>query len=263
MFLADTKLILLALASGIVPTLIWLLFWLGEDKKKPEPSRLVVRAFLVGALAVPIAFYLEKIVGSYLGSARLASASSLDLIIFQVPLILVWALVEEGVKFGVAYIAIFRNKHFDEPIDAMIYMITVALGFAALENSLFLLSTLLQGEGIQYFLMTSNLRFLGATVLHLVSSAVLGAAIALSFCGTGVEKKMSWVSGLMLATLLHALFNLFIIITEGSDIFQVLMILWLGALLVIYLFERAKRIVCRPNFINVLLEQKSKFYAKR
>ena len=48
------------------------------------------------------------------------------------------ALVEEVVKFMAIRFMILNDPEFDEPVDAMIYMITASLGFAAIENILFI-----------------------------------------------------------------------------------------------------------------------------
>ena len=54
-----------ALLGGILPACIWLLFWLREDKKSPEPKYMIVLAFLGGIAAVFISLYFEKIVAWY------------------------------------------------------------------------------------------------------------------------------------------------------------------------------------------------------
>ena len=78
-------------------------------------------------------------------------------------LLLVWAAIEELVKFSAISLVALRSVYFDEPVDALIYMITVALGFAAIENSLFLLAPLLDGD-LTGSLLTGNLRYMGATL---------------------------------------------------------------------------------------------------
>ena len=52
-------------------------------------------------------------------------------------LIFVWVIIEEILKYTAALIVVFWHKAVDEPIDTIIYMITIALGFSALENTLF------------------------------------------------------------------------------------------------------------------------------
>ena len=240
--------LLLAVLGGFLPTIFWLWFWLHEDKKKPEPLRLIMKTFIIGGFFIIVAFLLEKLVAP---SANLADQilntyqnnSSFKLwLIVGWPLI-AWALIEESVKYVAAYVAALKNKNFDEPIDAMIYLITAALGFAAVENFLFLLNVLYTDNMIlSSFLLTGNLRFLGATLLHTVTSAILGAFLSFSFYRTKRFKFLSGIIGLVVATPLHTLFNFFIIISEKGGVFQVLVILWLSAMFVVFLFEIVKRL---------------------
>jgi RsiW-degrading membrane proteinase PrsW (M82 family) len=55
-----------------------------------------------------------------------------------------WACIEELTKFAAAFFIALRARVFDEPLDAVIYMVTVALGFSAAENTLFLMNPLIR-----------------------------------------------------------------------------------------------------------------------
>ena len=88
--------------------------------------------------------------------------------------------LEEVFKFAAAYFVALRARVYDEPLDAIIYLVTVALGFSALENALFLWGPLKEGD-ILRTIVTGDLRFIGATLLHTLSSATIGIALALSF----------------------------------------------------------------------------------
>lgn len=248
---------LLAALGGFLPTIFWLWFWLHEDKKKPEPMRLVLKTFIVGGFFVLAAFLLEKLVApndnlvNQVLETYQHHFSFVALLIVTWPLT-VWALIEEFVKYAAAHVAALKNKNFDEPIDAMVYLITAALGFAAVENSLFLLNVLFTDNfELSSFLLTGNLRFLGATLLHTITSATLGAFLSFSFYRSRKIKLLSGFLGLITATILHTLFNFFIIVNEGSGTFRVLVVLWMFAMFIIFLFEIVKhlayaRIITKP-----------------
>jgi len=241
------SIILYSLAGGLIPVAVWLWFWLKEDREKPEPARLVVRVFLAGAASVALAYFLERSVCdlSWLGAAcqELSHPDWLAMGVQTKTLLLAWAGIEETLKFLVAYLLIFRQAAFDEPVDAMIYLITAALGFAAVENALFLFNALTE-TGPAAFLLTGNLRFMGANIVHVVSSAFVGGMLALAFCFRGF-RRLSYIGiGLVTATLLHALFNFLIIISDGGQLFKVLTLLWIFAILIILLFEKVKTVVC-------------------
>lgn len=239
--------VLFAVLFGLAPTIFWLWFWLQEDENKPEPTQMILKTFVVGGFFVVIAFCLERLVAPSSDMMKdfnyAISAKGMGVALVTLWPILAWAFIEEAVKYAAAYVAAFRKHYFDEPIDAMIYMITAALGFAAVENFLFLLSTALSDGAISSsFIFTGNLRFLGATLLHVVTSATLGAFIGFSFYKSSNIKKESLGLGLIAATVLHTLFNFFIIIDEGKNIFGVLVSLWLIATIIIFVFEIVKKV---------------------
>ena len=85
-----------------------------------------------------------------------------------------------------------------------------ALGFAAIENVLFLLPAYANSfaEGVD---LTAT-RFLGANLLHALSSAIVGYFLARHHFSPW--RRHAVAVGLMIATILHALFDYFIIIRD-------------------------------------------------
>jgi len=224
----------IVLASGILPPLLWLWFWLKEDKEKPEPKRLIILTFLAGMLVVALALPLEQLAQYFLKKAGLLLVWDGFILLF------LWAFVEEISKYIAAKKAALNNKECDEPVDPIIYLITAALGFAALENVIFLIGII--GEyGIVTGLLTGNLRFAGANLVHIISSATVGASI--SFCffyKSKCKRNLFW--GLILATFLHTFFNYFVIKTDGENLIQVFFPLWLLAIVLVLIFSKVKKI---------------------
>jgi protease PrsW len=229
----STPLILfLAVVGGFLPALVWLWLFLKEDELHPEPKLVLLLAFIGGMISVFVALALEQMVQPYLNGFLL---------------LLVWAGIEEVVKFGAAAALVLWRPFYDEPIDAVIYLITVALGFSALETSMFLIKPLFEGS-ITTMLLTSNLRFLGAALLHVVSSAAIGFALAFAFYSTSRLTKILCASlGLLVATALHTAFNFFIIEASGTVVIFVFFFVWIGIIVTFLLFEKVKRI-CKPLF---------------
>jgi len=216
-----------------LPALLWLWFWLREDLH-PEPRRILLLTFTAGMVMAIVALFLEQ------GTNVLITKWFVFLPkwLFSVILLFVWAAIEEIAKYIAARRAALRLSSFDEPVDALIYLITAALGFAALENILFLLKVF-GGHGMLAGLITGNLRFLGATLLHVISSAIVGASVAFSFFHK--EKLMRNVlGGLLFATILHTLFNFFIINSGDTNLFKILIPLWLAVVILFFIFEKIK-----------------------
>jgi len=139
----------------------------------------------------------------------------------------------------VALIAL-KTRYIDEPVDYAIYFISAALGFAALENTLFLIQPLSLGEGT-VGLLTGNLRFLGATLLHSVASAIVGVSMGLAFYSNWLNKKVALFVGIFSAIVLHSLFNFFIIKNDSENFFSVFGFLWIVTIITMLLFEKLRR----------------------
>ncbi|MEN9582245.1 MAG: hypothetical protein RL641_199 [Candidatus Parcubacteria bacterium] len=226
----------LAFILGLTPALVWLWFWLKEDIH-PEPARMVTLSFLGGMVAVLFSLPLEKIVYHFFQNN--------DQISF-----LLWAIIEEGLKFGFVYFIALRNKMADEPVDDIIYLIISALGFVALENTFFIFSSfdsnfLLSGVGPEKIIDTiisGNLRFLGASLLHTMASAMIGICMALAYYKNAETKKIYTLAGILIAVVLHTAFNLFIINGAPEDIFFIFGTVWAGIVILLLLFEKVKHI---------------------
>ena len=222
-----------AIAGGFLTGIVWLFFWLREDPH-PEPRRILILTFIAGAAAVPLSLVLEEMVyTSGLNFGLWATGRPTFL------LLVLWAVIEEVFKFSAAWWAALRRPFFDEPIDAPIYLITAALGFAALENT-FMLFNVLNQEFSSGF-VTANLRFIGATLLHIITASIVGFSIAYAFFHPE-RRSRNIVWGLVLATTLHAFFNFFILMGGGTNLLTVFSVVWLGVVVVILSFERIKRI---------------------
>ncbi|MDD5050862.1 MAG: PrsW family glutamic-type intramembrane protease [Candidatus Pacebacteria bacterium] len=224
-----------AMLGGFIPALFWLWFWLREDTIHPEPRGLIVLAFFAGMIAAPLALPLEK----YVSSQGLGNGLTF----------LFWALIEESLKFGAAYVSALKKKNMNEPVNALIYLITAALGFSAIENTFFLMQPLAAGNIVET-LLTGNLRFIGASLLHTVSSAMVGLFIALAFYRSEKVKKLYILYGLFFAIILHTLFNFFII--EGNNTFMVFAGVWMAVIVLMVFFEKVKSI--RPSKTKLVLK---------
>jgi len=223
--LQNPKVLIIAILSGVIPAIFWLWFWLKEeDDDQPEPVGLIILTFILGGLMVFIAVYLEKY--------------SLNFIKNGTTKIIVWASIEEILKFLAIFILILNTKIIDEPIDYPMYFIAVALGFAALENFLYLLDPEISGTIVGAF--TGNLRFLGSTLLHAMSSAIIGSALGLSFY-LKRYRSIYLIAGMISAIVLHSIFNFFIMKGSGENFLSVFGFLWVVTIINILIFEKLKR----------------------
>ena len=233
---------LLYIFFGLAPSIIWLLFFLRKDSH-PESNRMVLKIFFYGMLAALPAVLIELGFSQQIGQLYLPKVLVSILYIF-----LGIAFVEEIMKYLVVKKQVLKDPEFDEPVDAMLYMIIAALGFAALEN-LFILFPLTQPFQFFETLVVSVFRFVGATFLHALCSGLIGYFLALSFLQSKNRLKLGSV-GITLAVLLHGLYDFSIIKIEGGLRFVMPMIILIGLAIFISLgFKKVKKLksICLPT----------------
>ncbi len=190
---------------GMIPSFAWLIFYLHEDIDHPEPKRLIIYTFFAGALSTLLVLGFQYTAHGWLQS------SGVDTYSFGSFFVL--AAIEEFFKFFVVYLTVSTRKEFDEPIDAMVYMIVSALGFATVEN----IGSIFQASAAAFPtpgpLETTALRFVGATLLHTLTSGIVGYYWGKALARHGRYSVLIF-KGLVMGTLLHAIFNYLIIRSE-------------------------------------------------
>jgi RsiW-degrading membrane proteinase PrsW (M82 family) len=216
----------LTLFFAVLPSFAWLNYYLKKDVK-PEPKIMILKIFFGGMIVTLPTIYAENF--------AIEIIEKLNLGLFWRSLLGV-AFIEEFFKFLVVKELVFVSPELEEPVDTMIYMIVAALGFAASENIFLLFPQ-------KFFLETveiSFLRFVGATLLHALSSAIVGFYTGLSFFRKKERVKLI-TFGLLLASLLHGFYNFSIIeFGENFGIFLAAISLFLSACFVSFSFKKLK-----------------------
>lgn len=197
---------------AITPGIFWLIFYRRKDREEPEPKRLVLKIFFWGMLATIPAALLEFIVDYIM---PYSDNETLGQIIWGTFLVI--APIEEYLKYLVIKRKIYRRPEFDERLDGVIYGTIAGLGFASLEN---IIAALGHGPSIILF------RFFTATLMHALSSGILGYYLGRARFNPGEEKNLIY-RGLLIAIIIHGCYNF--IISIGVDIaIPFLIILLLG-----------------------------------
>lgn len=218
-----------------LPPVVWLIFYLREDRH-PEPKLLLLLTFAGGMGAAVAAVLAECAFVQFLSgkSCQDGISSNLNPLVIFAGI----ALIEEYLKYASVKLLILKRADFDEPVDAMIYLITAALGFAALENALFIFP-LFRESMFMGLEVTAN-RFLGANLLHALSSGIVGFFLARTWFH---PRRHHFVAlGIGVATILHMLFNYLILTREvlPQGTFYLASLLILMAVMVFIDFERLK-----------------------
>src|SRR3989344_382118 len=194
------------IVGAALPALLWLAFFIREDLH-PAPRRLLIATFGAGALSSFFILTFQFIFH------ELASERA-----HWVFILLGLAAIEEAFKFLAAYFAVWRDRNFKEPMNAMIFALAAALGFATVEN-IFALA-----GGLESFHLSSLysagyvlvVRFLGATMLHALTAGIVGYYWAkAAFKGPFFPIV---ALGIVLATGIHTAFNYLVVTYQSADL---------------------------------------------
>lgn len=123
------------LLISILPVFILLGYIYLKDKNEREPWGLLIKAFLSGAFVAVLILlwsFVEGIIGIHL--TAFAENSAVLKSFFQA------AIPEEGLKLLFLYWLIWKNKEFNEHFDGIVYAVFVSMGFACVENILYVYS---------------------------------------------------------------------------------------------------------------------------
>ena len=167
-----------------------------QDKYDKEPSGLIIKSFLFGCLSVIPILLLEIIFNE-----------KYFLNIFFYMLLGV-ALIEEGMKFFFLKKYLYNHKEFNEPLDGIVYAVMISLGFATVEN---LLYVFVYAPGQETYVAV--LRMFSAIPLHASCGVVMGY-----FVGKAKFNKNSTnylIIGLLSAIIIHGFYNYFVSINQG------------------------------------------------
>lgn len=218
--------IFIGIILSLLPGFVWLLFYLQEDLH-PEPKRLLFKTFVIGGLFAFFALFLELLLNSLFANYGIAAYAPLALLAFS--------LIEESIKFFGTYLSVHNEPAFDEPVDAMIYMVVGSLGFATVENLGAVFNTQ-TGLLFNIAFETATLRFVGATLLHSLAGGIVGYYWAKSIREFKSDHYI--FKGLVFATILHGIFN-YLIINYGDIIYSVVFVTIVG-FFVLNDFEKLK-----------------------
>ena len=207
----------------ILPSLLIVTFFVKSDRF-PEPTNQIIKIFIYGILICFPAFFLN--------SALIDVYSSTGISDGLISSFLSAAPVEEVLKFTVLYSLVYKMKDFNEPIDGVVYGVTVSLGFATLENIYYVYFL------NDYFDTSSQslamLRSFSAIPAHGVFGAIMGYFfMKYSF----ISKQNNLALCMIVPILLHGSYNFF----AHSYFIVSLLIVIISWIVVLRSFARLKK----------------------
>lgn len=178
--------------AAVLPCLffIWLLGHF--DRFRKEPKLLILKLFALGLVTPIVASLLEAITLPLCG--LLPSG-----IVIPAEAFLGIAFVEEGVKLAAMLLILRRRREFDEVLDGAVYAIAVSMGFALVENIMYVF-------GSEAPMAVAMIRGFTAVPLHALAAGFMGLAIARE----KIESKGSIAGAFIVAVIIHGAYDWFL-----------------------------------------------------
>jgi protease PrsW len=192
---------------SIFPGILWVWYFYRKDRYNPEPGRIIIRDFIWGILVVIPASLVESPFGQYL-------TPQTPLILLFLGTILFVGIVEEGAKSYAVYKLHYDHPEFDEPVDGIIYGVTVGLGFAAFEN---LFYTMLFGYRVGLF------RAVLTSLAHASFTGIFGYYLSLA---KQKNRRALLFYGFLLVSFLHGFYD-FLVISEIMGFFYTIIAIFI------------------------------------
>lgn len=183
------------LFAALIPVAVFLYAIYKIDKYDREPRKLLLKLFLAGVgISLPIIFVEER-----LGYMNIFAQSDSDLRNVYTAFV-VAAFTEETFKWIAVKRLAYNNRAYDEKLDGIVYCVFVSLGFAALENVLYVFGR----SGMS----TAILRALTALPAHLLFGVVMGYYLSkMKFAQSGPKYYQAMVNSLFVPIILHGVYD--------------------------------------------------------
>lgn len=192
---------LVLLSLALAPVAFVFTFVYLRDKFDREPLRLMILNFVMGiVIAVPV-IVLEVQLGKWIKGLDLSLLGSTLLLSF-----VGIALAEEGFKFLALMIFGYSRKSFNEPYDGIMYSVAVSLGFAGIENVLYVYE-----GGWEIGLLRAFTSVPGHAMMGVLMGYFVGMA---KFKDASGPKVWYLLLGLLAATVVHGAYDFFLLYDE-------------------------------------------------
>lgn len=225
------------LILAIIPVIALLIYIYKKDKYEKEPLGMLAKAFFLGILSIPLALYADRVFAAMLpGNTVFFQA------FFQA------GIPEELAKWGLFMLVIWRNKNFDEFFDGIVYACFIGLGFACVENILYVFDAETFSSAVHTIVMRALLSVPG----HFLFAVIMGFYLGLAKFRP--EKRSKYLTlSIVFPILAHGLFDYLLML---SSAFSENNMEWLGILLfVLFIYLDIKMWKIGLKYINKMQEK--------
>ena len=190
------------LAIAILPVIVLTTFIYRSDRYNKEPFRMLSRAFVVGVLSVLPAGVMEQFLSMWTPEAGIANGIYTGFVVA--------GFSEELCKLLVLMIFIWPSRYFDEYFDGIVYACFVSLGFAAIENVMYVFGS----DTFASALATGSVRAVLSVPGHFLFGVSMGYYLALAKFDPS-RRTRHLALALLVPALLHGTFDALLMIPES------------------------------------------------
>jgi len=190
--------VMVSFLMAVAPALLLVRYFYMQDRRHPEPKRMIVKIFLLGIIYIFPVYILEHMIGrlNVFGPTPMYH-------LFEA--FIVAGLCEEYIKFRIVRKYVYPTEHFNEIIDGIIYTIVASLGFACIENVMYVMNgtwSIAIARGVT------------AVPMHAIASGLMGYYLGKAkFAADKKEEKRLMNKGLWTAIMVHGLYDFLIFIS--------------------------------------------------
>lgn len=184
---------------ALLPGVLIIIYIFKRDKVEKEPVPLIVKMIILGAVSCAPAAFLEGIMDGILPQFSYGSLPyAVTTAFFSA------GLIEECCKFAFLKVGIWRNREFDYRFDGIVYGVSTAIGFACLENVLYVMDGGISVAVTRAFLAVPLHAFCGVFM-----GAFFGAAKYHYTRGNRSRASALQVQGVVTAIIVHGIYDTF------------------------------------------------------
>lgn len=221
------------LLASLAPVFIILFYIYFRDKYEKEPLGMLIKALLLGIVIVIPVIFVERLLMTHMPqSSKVAEAAYHAFVVA--------GSTEELFKFLALYLLVWKSPNFNEKFDGIVYAVFVSLGFAGVENVLYVMD-----GGMQ----TALTRAITAVPAHAIFGITMGYYLGIAHMYRELKGKYL-ARALLVPILLHGIYD-FILMVEVSW----LLLLFVPFLILLYIMGIKKMKVLSDTSIFKPLEE--------
>lgn len=222
--------LLLVLLSALAPVAVVLWYIIKKDSAQPEPTKWLAKAFWFGVLSALLSFVFSMPLGAIFGMELDAEAYPSIFDAFADAFLLA-AIPEELAKLIMLWLLLRKNPHYDEQFDGIVYAVCIGMGFAGIENIMYLSSSIEDGSWIGIGISRALFSIPG----HFLFAVLMGYYYSLYHFG--IDRSTKAKAMILVAPILaHGLFDGILMSTQVNEGLAVI-----GMFLFLYFFNKLRK----------------------